>query len=538
MPRVTSRFLEWALLLTIAAHLAAMILMALLLLPGIPGGSGGGVAERAAYLADHPWLWRIGWFPWQLTAASDVLLALALVRTRWAPKLPAVLALVPTLVAVALEQPNEFRWMTTGVDLAKSAVASGSYEEFLAFETITYRYVSLWAALFYIMAAIGWSFTLAAAGVWRRALTWLSVAAWSILLLVSGGPLVLGMDHIPPAAIAAGNAIGFILLMIWFVLVTEEVLRRSRPAKAHGRYSPWRYPRRGVIGDVADAAANSHLLRAVGELLPSPTLVSDITNVIYVNYLADAEGLAPLVPPGLELQRLGPDGRYALFSVLTYRHGHFGPRMLGPLRRLLPSPTQSNWRIHVRDPRTGIEGIYFVKTAISSFPHALAARHLSEGVSMHVPKALEVEARGDGGFRIRIDPGEGSAPDIEAELRPVDKPAWPAPWSECFADFREFLAYCVPQDRAMSSQPWRGRITRQEIQLNIPLDDCRPLAGSVASQTAAGLVGYTAPVCFLVPRVAFRYEGEEYDSDTTPQSEREGADSIVNAPQVLDEVMK
>jgi hypothetical protein len=320
--------------------------------------------------------------------------------------------------------------------------------------------------------------------------------------------LALGIDRVPPALIAAGNAIGFILLMLWFVLVTEEVLRRGRPAELHGRYAPWRYPRRAVVGWIVDAAANSRLLRAVGELLPSPVFVSDITDVIYVNYLVEAERLAPLVPRELELQRLGPAGRYALFSFLTYRHGHFGPQFFGPLRRLLSSPIQSNWRIHVRDPRTGTIGVYFVSTAITALPNALAARHLSEGVPMHVPHAAELTRGSDGVFRLRIDPGGGSSPDVAAELRSASIPDWVAPWSECFEDFRDFLGYCVPQDRALSSQPWRGRITRQEIRLQIPLDACEPLEGRVVSEAARSLIGDAAPLCFRVAKVTFRYDGE------------------------------
>src|SRR5437762_1672485 len=99
---------------------------------------------------------------------------------------------------------------------------------------------------------------------------------------------------------------------------------------------------------------------------------SDVTDVVYVSHLVDAGKLEPLVPEGLELDRLGPDGARGLLTFLTFRHGHFGPRLLGPLRRWLPSPVHTNWRIHVRDPRTGQRGIYFVTNAIDSAPHALA----------------------------------------------------------------------------------------------------------------------------------------------------------------------
>ena len=80
--------------------------------------------------------------------------------------------------------------------------------------------------------------------------------------------------------------------------------------------------------------------------------MSDITDVVYVSYLVPAASLEGYVPQGLELQRLGEGGRWALFTFLTYRHGHFGFEFLGPIRQLLFSPIQSNWRIHVKDPRT------------------------------------------------------------------------------------------------------------------------------------------------------------------------------------------
>src|SRR5690349_18896476 len=85
-----ARFLERALLFTFVIHAVGMVSMVLCLLPGIPGGGNVGVAGRAGHIAYHPWLWRIGWVPWQLTALSDLLLGLALVRTAWVPRWPAV----------------------------------------------------------------------------------------------------------------------------------------------------------------------------------------------------------------------------------------------------------------------------------------------------------------------------------------------------------------------------------------------------------------------------------------------------------------
>jgi hypothetical protein len=73
------------------------------------------------------------------------------------------------------------------------------------------------------------------------------------------------------------------------------------------------------------------------------------------------------------------------------------------------------------------------------------------------------------------------------------------------------LAYAVPQDRALTVQPWHAWVTRQEIRLDIPLDACQPLTGDVSSRTARALVGDAEPFSFLVPSVYFRFDAEHHD---------------------------
>jgi hypothetical protein len=526
-PRLAARFLEQILLVNLGVHIAAVLGAPLLLVPGMPGGSSG-AAERIGYLAAHPWLWRLGWLPWQAAALVDALTALALWRTSWIPRLPVAAVLLFTLLAVVPDQAGQALWTTRGLDLAADADRSGNFLPYLQFEDQAYRAVVVWGGTLYLGMALGWSWCFAAAGTWKRSLTVLSLLTWSFLALGSAGLLLPEAWRPALWLVGASNAVGLTLLLFWLAQVAEQVLRQARPDEKHGRMAPWRHPWRGVAGRVAEALANSRLLRAYCEWLPPLAFLSDITDVIYVNYLVEADRLEPFVPAGLELQRLGRACRYALFTHLTYRHGHFGPRLLGPLRRLLPSPVHSNWRIYVVDPHTGLRGVYFVTNAIASTPHALAARLLSEGMPMHVFRRAHVQVGpplsppgsggGEGGAtcRVLLDPGQGSAPDLEAVLR-SSEPVLPGPpWNECFDNFTAVLSYCVPQDRAFSSQPWYGRITRQEISLRIPLESCEPLAGEVGSHVAAAYAGEAAPLCFRVGRVAFCFEREEHD-----QRERE-----------------
>jgi hypothetical protein len=500
------RVLEQALLLSLLLHLLAMLGMALLLLPGMPGGPNSDVAGRMAYVAGHPWLWRLGWLPWQLTALSDLLLALALLRAPAIPRLPAGLTFGVTMIAILPDQIGQFLWVTHGVDLA----SSGNLAAYSAFEAAAFPWVGGVAALLYTLAAVGWTWCFASAGIWARTLTPYSIAVWALFAFAAVSPLLPPAMRPPAALIATANALGFVLLVLWMSLVLELLLRRTRPTAAHGRYAPWRHPR-PLLGRPIALVASSRLLRTICEYVPTVAFLSDITDVIYVNYIVEADRLAPLVPPGLELQRLGPGGRYAFFTFLSYNHGHIGPALLGPLRRLLPSPVQTNWRIHVRDPRTGIGGIYFVSNAINSTLHALPARMLSEGMPMHVLRHAAIRATVGGGWQMDLDPGAGTAPDAHAVLRRAVALPTDGPWRGCFPSYKAMLAYCVPQDRAMSSQPWYGRITHQEIHLGIPLTACEPLAGTVVSQAAQAFVGDAEPFCFRVAQVGFRFDREEYD---------------------------
>ncbi len=505
----TDRSLERALLFNFLVHALAMASMAAFLLPCLPGGGGLSDLTRVANIARHPWLFRAGWFPWQLCAVADLMLAVAMVRTRWIPRAGAVVTLLLTMVAVVPDQLAQTLWVTRGVELARTDAA-----RYLDFEREIFPLTAGWGALFYTLAALGWTLCFARAGTWSRTLTVLSIPLWTTMFVAVIAPL-LPPSHRPSATFVSGaNALGFVQLQVWLGLVTDRVLRRHRPDEAHGRLAVWRHPSSALLARMFEIVANSRLLGALLEPLPELAVRSDITEVVYVNYLVPAERLQGLVPQGLELQRLGPEGRYALFTFLTFRHGHFGFAMLGPLRRLMPSPVQTNWRIHVRDPRTRHSGIYFVTNAITSAALALGARMITEGMPMHVLDRGEGTRGPEGVVRVVLDPGRGSAPDCDATLRPTETPALEGAWRECWDDYRAFLAYCVPQDRAMSSQPLRGRVSRHEINLAIPIEACEPLEGTVVSRAARAIVGEAEALCFRVPGVTFRFSVEAHDRMT------------------------
>jgi hypothetical protein len=500
------RAVESALVATIACHAVAMLAMAVVLLPMMPGGPTHDDAARMAAIAGSATAWRLGWLTWGLTAVSDVALGLALAAWSRVPRGRAWAAMGLVGAAVVPDQLAQVRWITEGVALARA----GDLRAYLAFEHDVFELTAAWAALLYTAASVAWCACFAAAGAWDRRLTRLSVPLFTLFAAASVAPLLPPTVHLPSWSVGVANAAGFVGLEVWLLLLLDRVAHLERPDAAHGRYAPWRAPRRFRAAAWLDAAANSRALHRLLTLLPVPAFRSEIRDVVYVNYLVPAATLEHLVPEGLALQRLGSDGAWAMLTFLTYAHGHFGPTLAGPLRRLFASPVQTNWRTYVRDPRTGREGIYFTTNAVTTRLHALGGRLMSEA-PMHLLARGEVTRDAAGGMRVLVDPGDGSGPDASLELSPARELTLVAPWDACFADARAMLAYCVPQDRAMTTEPWRRCTTREEIDLGIPLDACEPLEGRVISRAASAIVGDARPLCFRVGRVAFLLRGEQRD---------------------------
>jgi len=212
--------LERSLTFTFVVHGLGMVAMALFLLPGMPGGGTVDDAARVAYIAAHPWLWRLGWLPWQLTAASDLLLSFALLRTAWVPRIASVITLVVTIAAVIPDQYGQVAWITKGIALAES----GDKGAYLAYEKRIFDYTAAWGGSLYTLGALGWTWCFAAGGAWNRRATVLSAILWPLFGLATLGPLF-GLDA---KVVAASNAVGFVLLQIWFVLVADLVYRRRR----------------------------------------------------------------------------------------------------------------------------------------------------------------------------------------------------------------------------------------------------------------------------------------------------------------------
>ncbi len=488
---------ERGLVAMLVIHVVAMLAMPLVLARFLPGGGIADDAERVRLIVQSPWLFRLGWSFWQLTALIDFLFAVVLVRAPWLPRAFTVPALVLTLAAIVPDQYAQGMWVTHGIALAQTAPLS----DYLVWEARTFVLTAGWGATGYTAGTLVMLVAFAKSGTWSKTLSRCTAVFCLTMIPAAVSPL---LPMRAPQIVVVLNAVGFVVLLFLYAAMLEAVLARRILDTPVGRWAPWRHPSGpGLI----DALANSRFFYALLEPVPVVAMISDITDVIYVNYLVDAALLERLVPEGLELQRIGPSHDKAIFTFLTYRHGHFGFRMLGPLRKWSPSAVQTNWRIHVRDPKTKLEGIFFVTNAIDSLAQALGARLFSEGMPMHVLASTTLRRDGEQ-LDLNLEPGLGTAPDARLKLQRSTERVLPPEWAEIFGSWDGMLGYVVPQNRALSSQPYRSRITHQEIQLPIALADCAMLTGTVTSNAAQTYIGDAQPVCFHVPRVAFLFESE------------------------------
>lgn len=261
------------------------------------------------------------------------------------------------------------------------------------------------------------------------------------------------------------------------------------------------HPTPSIGGRLLARLANSTRIaaarRAIFSRLPFATLESDVRDVVYLTWMLDAATAQAMVPPGVKLwQRNG----LTPFSVLTYRHGSFGPALAGPARKLLPSPLQSNWRLYLEQPGK----VYFVRNVMDSALHAIGTRLFSDVLPTHLP-ARFIHGREGDRYSTLIEPGTGSAPALQAEATISTSRTLPPEFAAAFANWEQAVEFLACQHTAMIEVPKLGRMALSEISLPIPLDEVQPLAAQTVS---CPLAGAALPFCFAVPRVRFRVLSE------------------------------
>ncbi|CDG83375.1 hypothetical protein [Janthinobacterium agaricidamnosum] len=199
--------------------------------------------------------------------------------------------------------------------------------------------------------------------------------------------------------------------------------------------------------------------------------------------------------------------------MLTYRHGHFGPALLGPLRTLFPSPMQSNWRLYLEQAPAGapqVSTVFFLKNIMNSLVYALGTRLFSDVLPTHL--AASFTHRSEGGVvESGIVPGAGSAPALACAARVGHDKSLAPVFAEAFGNWQNAVQFIACQDAAIAHVERLGRLALGEIQLPVDLAHVLPLQlepGAAQCSLLAQLPVSEGPFGFMVPAVKFHVLSE------------------------------
>ena len=268
-------------------------------------------------------------------------------------------------------------------------------------------------------------------------------------------------------------------------------------------------PRKSPHHRLTAALSNSKLIarcrRKITSFFPFLQLRSDVKNVVYMNWVIETEKVRHLVPNGLELWE---QNGMTLFTILTYRHGSFGPSFLGPFRRLFFSPLQSNWRLYLKSaPPNMPEGstVLFLKNTMSSHLYALGTRVFSDVLATHLPRTF-IHKQKDGIYETGISPGKGSAPKLKSFVKASDEKKIDAEFSKIFDSWEEVVEFLSFQDAAVSYTDRDAVFAFSQIQLPIDTATIQPLEMQPEKFSCPMLDDFapvSEPLCYVIPKVEF-----------------------------------
>ena len=243
--------------------------------------------------------------------------------------------------------------------------------------------------------------------------------------------------------------------------------------------------------------------------LPFLQLQSDVIDVVYLTWLVPAEQARNFVSGSVEIwQRNG----LAPFTILSYRHQHFGPAMLGSIRKLFPSPLQSNWRFYLRNAPLGAPDdntVFFTHNVLSSLPYALGARTMSDALPADLA-AKFVHRRVEDTYTTEIEPGAGSAPLFVSHVRRSVLTQLPPAFVDVFENWHAAVSFLALQDAAVAEVEDIGRLAFARINLPVPLTEIVTAeALRVSCPVVESLRPVGQPLCFVVPRVPFKVCSEQ-----------------------------
>jgi len=181
--------------------------------------------------------------------------------------------------------------------------------------------------------------------------------------------------------------------------------------------------------------------RFLRRISPFFKLQSRVKNIVYLSWLVDIERVRFRYPQHVQLwQKQGK----TIFTILTYQHEHFGFSLLGPLRKLMPSPKQSNWRFYIH-PQQQEKTVIFEQVFIDQKLYAFSGRLASD--TMPAQYVHPFQHHIDQQF-ITTELKSDSVYQLQSSIQLKAKKHLPTAWQNLFNSWDEAIGYLVDQDHA------------------------------------------------------------------------------------------
>ncbi|MCS4228799.1 DUF2071 domain-containing protein [Sphingobacterium sp. BIGb0165] len=273
----------------------------------------------------------------------------------------------------------------------------------------------------------------------------------------------------------------------------------------------FRLSKRNILSPCIESLLNGSLLKRIKNIFPPPfsdvKLKSEITKVVYLNWMIPIEKIRDIIPEGLQVNII--QGK-VLFSILTYRHGHFGPAQPNRLRSFYSSPLQSNWRFYIatntklfKEPT-----VLFVSNSMSSFLYCLGSRLFSNMMYTHHPLSFSHQYIDDH-IHTKIDPGTSNAPDLEVICHSVEEWKIPNDFQHISTHPSKLLEKIILQNRALTSQDLNSSHIAN-ISLAFDIKEIKPLKiDFFKSHTLYEIVKEEECFAFQIPSLTFFMNNEK-----------------------------
>ena len=233
------------------------------------------------------------------------------------------------------------------------------------------------------------------------------------------------------------------------------------------------------------------------------SLLSDVTNVLYLNWLVPYENVLHLVPPKLKLKKWG---KYTILTILTYNHGNFRPQPLNFMKSLFPSPLQSNWRLYLETNEVipcAKSTCFFLKNVLNARLHTFGSRLFGDILQAHYPLKFIYAIQPDN-YTISIQQGLSNAPDLDVVCSKTVDFNFSDEWDNIFSSVEEALKTICLQEYAVADLQLPA-FAVASIELPIAIETIKPLqVNSLKSHWLVENSVFGMPFAFLLPSVRFK----------------------------------